>query len=597
MSSLSSSAYKNSNRQHDNKTNSQQQQQQQQDRFFALWNHGIDLWETEGAYLDAMQVWETAVLDEIPEVAPFLLSMDREDEPTDPLLPPRPPNLLVADDNNDDDDDEIPWLLATRAAPLLFFLAGCYLDAGEYHKARQYCRATWKFARLHSTSRTTTTTIITTTTTKRTTGPEQGQPPPALDPHTILLEYMATFEEDSSMAQPWIKSRHIVQEALQQQQEQQQEQQLSSPSSSSRSWSLLWQSPYQRPGFCYPIFVGGEGEHTNYNVPVCPREYHPAWCRLLEDQYEMIRHEFLELCRRRNHHHHSIGHRHDATPYPKTNHDKNDSSNVLLFPHHWPVVGDGSHRHGAGSHDGSVVQSTATTTAAANHDPGGDWREWVLFGSGAASAVEHPNTTVAPHTRAWIQRHIPEAVDLAQQGGGEVIFSVLAPQTRIAPHCASTNLRWTAHLGLVVWNDNTHNNNVTNTGVESEGEDDGDHAKRDPQPVEAQHDLANAASSSLPLPLPMQRIRVADQWYTWQEGQVLVFDDSYEHEVWNTSATQFRAVLLLRFWHPQLLVVNNKVPQKRRRDEAMQQALAWKQHDEYRRYHPPHPTTSPSKLD
>ncbi len=38
---------------------------------------------------------------------------------------------------------------------------------------------------------------------------------------------------------------------------------------------------------------------------------------------------------------------------------------------------------------------------------------------------------------------------------------------------------------------------------------------------------------------------------TWEEGKVIVFDDSFEHEVWNDSK-QERIVLLLNFWHPDL---------------------------------------------
>lgn len=39
--------------------------------------------------------------------------------------------------------------------------------------------------------------------------------------------------------------------------------------------------------------------------------------------------------------------------------------------------------------------------------------------------------------------------------------------------------------------------------------------------------------------------------FRWTEGKCIVFDDSYEHEVWNRSADD-RVVLLLNFWHPAL---------------------------------------------
>ncbi len=45
------------------------------------------------------------------------------------------------------------------------------------------------------------------------------------------------------------------------------------------------------------------------------------------------------------------------------------------------------------------------------------------------------------------------------------------------------------------------------------------------------------------------RIRVADQVVSWREGQSLVFDDTYEHEVWNDSA-QDRVVLFLDVLRP-----------------------------------------------
>ena len=47
------------------------------------------------------------------------------------------------------------------------------------------------------------------------------------------------------------------------------------------------------------------------------------------------------------------------------------------------------------------------------------------------------------------------------------------------------------------------------------------------------------------------RIRVVDKWHGWQEGKAIVFDDSFEHEVVNLGS-EFRAVLILDIWHPEL---------------------------------------------
>lgn len=47
------------------------------------------------------------------------------------------------------------------------------------------------------------------------------------------------------------------------------------------------------------------------------------------------------------------------------------------------------------------------------------------------------------------------------------------------------------------------------------------------------------------------RIRVGEEMHEWREGDFLVFDDSFDHEVWNDS-DQERIVLIMDFWHPEL---------------------------------------------
>jgi len=46
-------------------------------------------------------------------------------------------------------------------------------------------------------------------------------------------------------------------------------------------------------------------------------------------------------------------------------------------------------------------------------------------------------------------------------------------------------------------------------------------------------------------------IRVGTEERSWREGECLVFDDTYEHEVWNRGAAT-RFVMLLDVWHPEL---------------------------------------------
>jgi aspartate beta-hydroxylase len=47
-------------------------------------------------------------------------------------------------------------------------------------------------------------------------------------------------------------------------------------------------------------------------------------------------------------------------------------------------------------------------------------------------------------------------------------------------------------------------------------------------------------------------MRVGDQVRSWEEGKCIVFDDAYEHEVWNLTDSE-RVLILLDFWHPELV--------------------------------------------
>jgi aspartyl/asparaginyl beta-hydroxylase (cupin superfamily) len=45
--------------------------------------------------------------------------------------------------------------------------------------------------------------------------------------------------------------------------------------------------------------------------------------------------------------------------------------------------------------------------------------------------------------------------------------------------------------------------------------------------------------------------RVGNETRPWREGEVVIFDDSIEHEAWNRSQ-QLRVVLLFDIWRPEL---------------------------------------------
>ena len=87
------------------------------------------------------------------------------------------------------------------------------------------------------------------------------------------------------------------------------------------------------------------------------------------------------------------------------------------------------------------------------------------------------------------------------------------PGTHLRPHCGSTNTRLTCHLGLLVPGGAT--------------------------------------------------IRCGTEAREWAEGECIVFDDSFEHEVWHEGSAD-RVVLLINFWHPML------PPDKRRIDMSGQ---------------------------
>lgn len=83
----------------------------------------------------------------------------------------------------------------------------------------------------------------------------------------------------------------------------------------------------------------------------------------------------------------------------------------------------------------------------------------------------------------------------------EAFFSVFTPGTHLLPHRGVTNTRVVGHLPLLVPD--------------------------------------NCALS------------VAGEVHAWQEGQVVVFDDTYEHEAWNRS-DRSRVVLIFDLWNPYL---------------------------------------------
>ena len=354
---------------------------------------------------------------------------------------------------------------ASFLAPLLLFLGGCYLDATDTRSAQillRRCLSTPYFRNKLMTAGN---------------GDENNN-----FAFSAISEYVSSFEEDlRNKGEPWKIGFQIAEWAIEERKKC-----SASFSDSATSFPPLWSDPYHRPGYMYTPLA---------SKAAFGRPEHPDWCRKLEEHFPVILDEYQYLISNGEYRH------------------KTSCNNQQQMPQHWPCVGGGDHRDGAGAHDDSVLR-------------GGDWREIVLFGSGARPHL-------APKTCAIIQKLAPEAVHLAQQGAGEIIFSVLAPHTYIAPHCASSNVRLTAHLGLQV-----------------------------------------------PLDKENCYIQVADEKLHWEEGKIIVFDDSYQHEVHNKT-DKIRAVLLLRFWHCNIPLED--------RQKALQYIFDAKDYDQLKRCNPPLP--------
>ncbi|MCL6739937.1 aspartyl/asparaginyl beta-hydroxylase domain-containing protein [Sphingomonas sp. RB56-2] len=123
------------------------------------------------------------------------------------------------------------------------------------------------------------------------------------------------------------------------------------------------------------------------------------------------------------------------------------------------------------------------------------WSAYSLWTSGMR---EEANCSRCPRT-AEILAGLP-LLDIPGKGPA-VMFSILAPKTRIPPHTGTTNIRSVVHLPLVV---------PDGCGF-----------------------------------------RVGGEIRQWVEGEAWAFDDTIEHEAWNDSDRP-RAILIIDVWNPYL---------------------------------------------
>lgn len=127
-----------------------------------------------------------------------------------------------------------------------------------------------------------------------------------------------------------------------------------------------------------------------------------------------------------------------------------------------------------------------------NDDLAGDgvWHTFFFYKNGKKYLKSHER---CPLTSKVLEK-IP-GVDIA----GRTYFSAMPPGIHIKPHCGPHNFKLRTHLGIVA-------------------------------PPEAV-------------------IRISDSTRPWTEKKCVVFDDSFEHEVWNRSE-KIRIVLIVDVWNP-----------------------------------------------
>lgn len=84
-----------------------------------LWQHGLYLWENEGAYLEAMEVFDEALMTAPPLAdilqPPFDDDFDSSGLSKEPMLP-----TIQHDSSDEGNNSRYQYL-----APLLLFMAGC----------------------------------------------------------------------------------------------------------------------------------------------------------------------------------------------------------------------------------------------------------------------------------------------------------------------------------------------------------------------------------------------------------------------------------------------------------------------------------------
>ena len=150
---------------------------------------------------------------------------------------------------------------------------------------------------------------------------------------------------------------------------------------------------------------------------------------------------------------------------------------------------------------------------------GGGWSEIHLIKGGRAV---HGAETRFPRTMRLLQASQIEFINAR--------FSALRPQTHITPHCGVSNAKLRAHVAVRVprspatnqTNETPLSHSPPSVSEQQPGQQPGQQPRQQPRQLPTQ--------GRVPL---RSGIRVGDQQVRqWKEGEILLFDDSFEHEVW-----------------------------------------------------------------
>ena len=137
----------------------------------------------------------------------------------------------------------------------------------------------------------------------------------------------------------------------------------------------------------------------------------------------------------------------------------------------------------------------------------GGWTIFQLFKYGKLSTA---NCLLAPITCSLVEK-IPQ---ITENINGIVLFSMMESGTHINPHSGPSNSRLRIHLGLDI-----------------------------PETQNGTDMLANSSSI----------LRVKDEYVAWQNGEFIVWDDSFDHEVWHYShLNHHRLIFMFDILHPDL---------------------------------------------